>query len=502
MKQLIALCIAILIPVQTLFALDMSDLSGIEINDFFNFKTSKAQNFSFQRELLKQPDSPFVIKTKIPHKLHIIDDGLLELALRLKMIESAKKSIKLEMFILSTDFSGRLVLQSLIKKAQEGVNVEILVDRSPIFFKSNDYAAILMENGVNIKFYNPREKWHLIHRAQYRDHRKYFSIDEKLALFSGRNQGDDYFNISEEINYYDRGVLIEGPAIKDLDRVFDAFFNHPYTKKPTINYKVGSKKYVEWTKSARDLFIPNIKDQELRNIIFDNSKDLFKKMPSGICTNMTIASDLPGRGMKKKRVHREIFKRIKEIKNELYIESATFILRERDDRQAIHNLLNRGVLINLYTDAYIQAGSSLSTMAVKSISNEHIEYWNKKGMNVYAPTMYETPSTPQILLEAKNKKSHWGVHTKGFLFDDSSFMIGSYNVDPRSKFYSSEVALFCDDSKELTSTLKEMFLTRAHEGVELKNGQPPQGFTKELSKKEKRIYEFEKIPARLFDFLL
>src|SRR5690606_28893797 len=50
--------------------------------------------------------------------------------------------------------------------------------------------------------------------------------------------------------------------------------------------------------------------------------------------------------------------------------------------------------------------------------------------------------------------ARWGTHSKSFVFDNDSSMIGSYNFDPRSNVYSLELAYFFDGNERLASTLR------------------------------------------------
>ena len=55
-------------------------------------------------------------------------------------------------------------------------------------------------------------------------------------------------------------------------------------------------------------------------------------------------------------------------------------------------------------------------------------------------------------------KSRWGTHSKTFVFDSDSTMIGTYNLDPRSANYSFEISVFCDESPELASAVRQKCL--------------------------------------------
>jgi putative cardiolipin synthase len=46
-------------------------------------------------------------------------------------------------------------------------------------------------------------------------------------------------------------------------------------------------------------------------------------------------------------------------------------------------------------------------------------------------------------------------------------MIGTYNIDNRSNFYNSEMAVFCRGNDEFTKNVKDDIFQRAHQGIEI-----------------------------------
>jgi putative cardiolipin synthase len=73
-------------------------------------------------------DSPYLATVNASHQSRILDNDTAALENVLQMIGRARKSMELEYFVFNPDRSGRLVLQALVKKADEGVKIRILVD--------------------------------------------------------------------------------------------------------------------------------------------------------------------------------------------------------------------------------------------------------------------------------------------------------------------------------------------------------------------------------------
>ena len=59
-------------------------------------------------------------------------------------------------------------------------------------------------------------------------------------------------------------------------------------------------------------------------------------------------------------------------------------------------------------------------------------------------------------LDRVGEDCHAGLHTKAMVFDESVSIIGSYNMDPRSRVWNSEIALVVDDPGFAAEVLDEM----------------------------------------------
>ena len=62
-------------------------------------------------------------------------------------------------------------------------------------------------------------------RAQQRMHNKLFIADNAMAVVGGRNLGDEYFDASEDGNFIDLDALVAGPVVRDLSKSFDNYWN-------------------------------------------------------------------------------------------------------------------------------------------------------------------------------------------------------------------------------------------------------------------------------------
>ena len=129
----------------------------------------------------------------------------------LEDLDGAQSTIEMEYYWFDADKAGNLVRDVIIRKAQEGVRVRILVDNlitpgSPEFFFER-----MRKAGADVRYVHDFEK---LCPAQsvaaffgFRDHRKIVIIDGRIAYTGGIN-----FNNQTIYVWHDMQVRIEGPA--------------------------------------------------------------------------------------------------------------------------------------------------------------------------------------------------------------------------------------------------------------------------------------------------
>jgi len=161
-------------------------------------------------------------------------DGLL---LRLELIERARQSLDLQYYIFRYDESGVLIANALMRAAQRGVRVRILIDDGETVAGDEQLLALAGQANIAIRVFNPwRYRGHnrLLRgteflfsrtRLDYRMHNKLFVVDGVIAVFGGRNIGDQYFQVDPESQFADDDVFAIGAAVDGLARTFDRYWN-------------------------------------------------------------------------------------------------------------------------------------------------------------------------------------------------------------------------------------------------------------------------------------
>ena len=136
-------------------------------------------------------------------------------------LRSAKKFIFLEFYIIDPGLMWNRVLEILVDKVQQGVEVKLLYDDIGCMATlSGDYTKRLRKIGIDAHKFNkviPR----MTVAYNNRDHRKILVVDGQVGFTGGINLADEYINHIVRFGHWkDGGVRLEGRAVKALTRLF------------------------------------------------------------------------------------------------------------------------------------------------------------------------------------------------------------------------------------------------------------------------------------------
>ncbi len=144
-------------------------------------------------------------------------DGL---AAMLAAIVAARRSVGLEIYVFEDGAIGRRFREALTDAAARGVRVRVLVDTFGSIELPADYFRSVTEAGGDCRWFNPLE----LGRFTYRDHRKLLVVDEEVAFVAGFNIGDHYDGDGIQRGWRDVGVVLRGPPVPALSKMFHAMF--------------------------------------------------------------------------------------------------------------------------------------------------------------------------------------------------------------------------------------------------------------------------------------
>jgi putative cardiolipin synthase len=483
-----------------------------------------------------QNQAPFIVESSDTHQMQIINSGVAGLELRLQMIERAKKYINVEYFIYNTDRAGRIFTQALINKKRRNpeVQIRILVDGSQIILQlTNDYIAELAKLGIEVRYYNMQPLVKIV-SAQYRDHRKLLDIDGEESITGSRNIADEYFDLNPQFNFTDRDIWVKGPIAKSMSQSFDAYWNDKNTTPVKLSEPAARPVLVDFAQSenANDLYEKalanyNTHQQELKQFFSLSREDqsviaqihqvgqsrLSEASSKGTCDRVSYVTDSPGfdPGLNKfgpkRHVGRFILEKIGAIPDggQLIVESPYFIVRDEGAIKALTSLRPRNITATLLTnslnstDAFYVAGNFLPRSAFYAqVTNGTLYVYS--GQRPQNADMIVDQSGHALASDAT-----WGIHAKTFIFSDSSFAVGTFNVDPRSMNLNSEMLVACEGNSTLTKNITDSIDGRIQQSRLLKYGKmsDQRSQIEENASLLKRIEFILSIaPATIFDFLM
>ena len=165
-----------------------------------------------------------------------------------KGIDSAKKYILVQFFIVRDDDLGRKLKSKLITKAKEGIRVLFLFDEIGSHKLPKYYIKELAEAGVCVLPFRTNQGLANRFQINFRNHRKIVVIDGELAFVGGLNVGDEYLGKDPRIGpWRDTHVEIRGPAVMGVQLSFAEDWHWSSKQVPELDWEL--KKYLPQDKA-------------------------------------------------------------------------------------------------------------------------------------------------------------------------------------------------------------------------------------------------------------
>ncbi|PSV45853.1 phospholipase D family protein [Photobacterium sp. GB-36] len=413
---------------------------------------------------LNDRHNPF-ITPQTPSAVLVQNTGWDALAQRLALVEAAEHTIDIQYYIWNSDSSGRYLASRLVAAADRGVYVRVLLDDINL----NDREALLTKldahPNIDIRIFNPiptrnAGKWISFvgdfSRLNRRMHNKSFTVDGAFTVVGGRNIGDEYFDLSHELNLRDRDVLASGKVVADVQRSFNDYWNSEWA------YSVDLLR--DKAKPLPQLMLNTIPVPEYKNYpALPQSQNAamtylstqLKKMTGAKATYIAdkpIPDDVDNTDQPKATAQ-YLSTLAKNTKNDIIIESAYLVF---DDKQleGLQQLSQKGVEIKALTNS----------MASNDLVTNHSGYAGRRqdmlesGMDLYE--LKPDAKLCKIVIQDNDKcapNAVYGLHAKSAVFDHQIATIGSFNFNLRSTYLNTESLLVIENPKiatELATTLE------------------------------------------------
>jgi cardiolipin synthase len=141
-------------------------------------------------------------------------------------VEDAAIHIYMQFYILRDDELGKQLCELLIKKAEEGVEVRLLLDLLGSHGVKNKTIQSLKEAGIHFQYCNKPGFPYFLYRVNHRNHRKVTIIDGKIGYIGGYNVGNEYLGQDTKLgDWRDYHLKLQGSIVTELQKVFIADWN-------------------------------------------------------------------------------------------------------------------------------------------------------------------------------------------------------------------------------------------------------------------------------------
>ncbi len=421
-------------------------------------------------------DITTLMKTKTG--VYVLEDGSGSLVARAWLSEYAEKTIDIQYFIFSTDNVGLIACDYLIRAADRGVKIRILVDDIMLDADIQDLLIFASHENITLKIYNPGvnlgkniftkiKKFRTDFRsANQRMHNKTFIVDGKVVITGGRNIADEYFDYDHEYNFRDRDILLIGKESEKVNNSFDEFWNSPLSenveriiedKTMDLNSDNRFDKLHEYACNP-DNFWPQVRTR-IGNLpaafhAIKNSGDLIW------VDDVHFISDIPGKndgtnGLGGGGVTTTaLLDLVKNAKRSIDIQTPYLITTELS-QNLFREAVERGVRVRILTNSLastdnVEAFSSYQTDRKKLLET---------GVKIYEFRPDAAERTRIMTGELQEKLDHkpiFGLHAKSMLIDEEITVVGTFNLDPRSANLNTECIVVVHSDKISKGVLKGM----------------------------------------------
>ena len=406
--------------------------------------------------------------------VYVIENGQEALQSREWLIEQAQHSIDVQYFIWTMDKTGTMSIENLIKAADRGVHVRILVDDVLVDSDPKRFAALSSNPNMEIKIYNVGVKmgapflkrvynavFHF-YKANQRMHNKSITVDNEVSIIGSRNVGDEYYDLDSKNEYRDRDVLLIGDAVKDVDQNFDKFWNDPISTpvQTVVKQKKITQPYIESIRAEYLKYAQNPKHYNSEQI------RLMREMPEilpNMLKNMSwedvqFFSDIPGKNdqtsLQRGGIAANVLTKVIQQAKESIVIQSPYVILTAQGLNIFKNLHEKGVDIKI------------STNSLASIDNEEAYsgyYKEKTKLFKVGIQIFEYRDHPQKFSQILNrykalqkKMPVVTLHAKSMVIDHETVYIGSFNLDPRSANLNTESGILIKDKKLAAQVEKEI----------------------------------------------
>jgi len=378
---------------------------------------------------------------------YVLEEGEEAVFSRAWLSDHSIRSIDIQYFIFSMDNVGLIALDYLIRAADRGVQVRMLVDDIMLDVALEDVAALNAHPNIEIRIYNPTKGKNAVQKVvnvardfqgfNQRMHNKTFVVDGQIAITGGRNIADEYFDYDQAYHFRHPPVLLIGAGAEAIANSFDSFWDHPLAQ--AIAWETDedhtAELYAQIHAYACD---PENFWPEIRALIDGIPDAIPHILASGRLhelEDIRFVSDAPGKnssgGFSGGGASTDaLLAEVQGARESVVIQSPYLVLTELG-LGLFRDAVARGVDVTILTNSLCSTDNLEAFNGYQRIREDLIE----AGVQVYEYRP-DAAIRKQLITAEKQKRAGYvpvfGLHAKSMVIDHSTVVIGTFNLDPRS----------------------------------------------------------------------
>ena len=415
--------------------------------------------------------------------VYVLDKGEDALIARAWLADYAKQTIEVQYFIWSADNIGILASEALLRAADRGVKVRVIVDDLLIKAPDQTLLALAMHPNIDIRIYNPlhsvgvpfyKRALNVItdfRGVNQRMHDKTFIIDGEIAITGGRNMAAEYFDYNHAYNFRDRDVLLLGKDVALIESSFNRFWKSPLSiqvenlvdgigvfKK---NVRVEDNQIKQIYRSLHDYAQSQTNFSPYLRTLISNVPSAFNAISKQVTwTDITVISDLPG-----KNTHAglegggqstlALVKLVNDAQQQIIIQSP-YLVMSAAAISLFQSAIDRGIKVQINTNSL---AATDNIQAFSGYRNQRHQLL-KMGINIYEykpnPSIKKSLIAASVL--AQKRFPTFAIHAKTMVIDSDTVFIGTFNFDPRSENLNTEIGVVIHNA-DLAKTVENAIKT-------------------------------------------
>ena len=379
-------------------------------------------------------------------------------AARMLLASTAERALDVQYYIWRDDITGTLLLDALRRAADRGVRVRLLLDDNGTSGLDTLLLALDAHPQVEVRLFNPYPHRSFkalgymsdFARLNRRMHNKALIADTQAAIVGGRNIGDEYFGADASLDFVDLDVLVAGPVAVEIATSFDTYWKSP------LAYPVAA--LVDATPASEPVLAQRLAEvaaspATARYGQAVRETDLAAQLAAGTLAldwvPMRLVADPPakaeGHTDPATWMATDLTTVLGRADREVDLVSPYFVPGARGTA-ALARYPENGVKLRIVTNSLVAT----------DVAAVHAGYSRRRADLLRAGVqLYELKPDPDASDQARWRtmgRSAASLHGKTFTLDRQRVYVGSFNIDPRSIRFNTEMGLVIE-SPALAGTI-------------------------------------------------